>query len=434
MRTENLGSPDLPPTSHEHDSNLQPEAVLAHKVAHGQPDAHALVEKLVAAGRWPAPELLHQILNAGDAAVEPLRAVLRTDPRGWPAQAPLVHAIRLVSTLRPPAAIPELVSIVRRYINKLEEEAAEALARFGEPGFDALIDLCRDSSIHGYRRVDVALAAKTAANDDPVKRARLAELLRSILEQLVAKARENAQKEAVDLADDSEEFHGVGANDLSDGEDKDTVDDDLSDEDAAMDDDWDDGENLEDDEDWDEDEEFEEDENWDEDALLEADENWGEDDDFEDDGNDITPDVGVELAFVVSDLADLADPLAVDLIKTAFAEGLVDGSFIDQEEVDEHYRYGGAAPQARVDWLESYRTSYDKHVEALEPSDLPAPIRALRPRYRYEDRYDEGEPPPDTPATGPIFNTGPRLGRNDPCWCGSGKKYKRCHLGKELPG
>jgi preprotein translocase subunit SecA len=22
---------------------------------------------------------------------------------------------------------------------------------------------------------------------------------------------------------------------------------------------------------------------------------------------------------------------------------------------------------------------------------------------------------------------GPKLGRNDPCWCGSGKKYKRCH-------
>ena len=25
--------------------------------------------------------------------------------------------------------------------------------------------------------------------------------------------------------------------------------------------------------------------------------------------------------------------------------------------------------------------------------------------------------------------TGPRkLGRNAPCWCGSGKKYKKCHL------
>ena len=21
-----------------------------------------------------------------------------------------------------------------------------------------------------------------------------------------------------------------------------------------------------------------------------------------------------------------------------------------------------------------------------------------------------------------------KLGRNDPCWCGSGKKYKRCHM------
>ena len=22
---------------------------------------------------------------------------------------------------------------------------------------------------------------------------------------------------------------------------------------------------------------------------------------------------------------------------------------------------------------------------------------------------------------------GEKIGRNDPCWCGSGKKYKRCH-------
>ena len=22
----------------------------------------------------------------------------------------------------------------------------------------------------------------------------------------------------------------------------------------------------------------------------------------------------------------------------------------------------------------------------------------------------------------------PKLGRNDPCWCGSGKKYKKCHM------
>ena len=27
----------------------------------------------------------------------------------------------------------------------------------------------------------------------------------------------------------------------------------------------------------------------------------------------------------------------------------------------------------------------------------------------------------------PKADEGPKLGRNDPCWCGSGKKYKRCH-------
>jgi len=43
-------------------------------------------------------------------------------------------------------------------------------------------------------------------------------------------------------------------------------------------------------------------------------------------------------------------------------------------------------------------------------------------------------------SAGPLnpFDTGivvqphvrehPKIGRNDPCWCGSGTKYKRCHL------
>jgi preprotein translocase subunit SecA len=30
-------------------------------------------------------------------------------------------------------------------------------------------------------------------------------------------------------------------------------------------------------------------------------------------------------------------------------------------------------------------------------------------------------------AQGPAVNEHKDLGRNDPCWCGSGKKYKRCH-------
>jgi SEC-C motif-containing protein len=40
--------------------------------------------------------------------------------------------------------------------------------------------------------------------------------------------------------------------------------------------------------------------------------------------------------------------------------------------------------------------------------------------------FDDGRPP----VTKPIRSEGPKTGRNDPCPCGSGKKYKKCH-GKE---
>ena len=60
-----------------------------------------------------------------------------------------------------------------------------------------------------------------------------------------------------------------------------------------------------------------------------------------------------------------------------------------------------------------------------------------RPRQRYSEGRG-GEPDASRPnaapvgprpqgPTGPIRNEGPRIGRNDPCPCGSGKKYKNCH-------
>ncbi|EHQ51419.1 preprotein translocase subunit SecA [Ectothiorhodospira sp. PHS-1] len=39
---------------------------------------------------------------------------------------------------------------------------------------------------------------------------------------------------------------------------------------------------------------------------------------------------------------------------------------------------------------------------------------------------DAGDKPED-PDQEPYRREGPKLGRNDPCWCGSGKKYKHCH-------
>ena len=53
-----------------------------------------------------------------------------------------------------------------------------------------------------------------------------------------------------------------------------------------------------------------------------------------------------------------------------------------------------------------------------QPGAAPAPAPAM-PR------------PAPKPAAAPRTPTGEKLGRNDPCFCGSGKKYKKCHLLQE---
>ena len=45
-----------------------------------------------------------------------------------------------------------------------------------------------------------------------------------------------------------------------------------------------------------------------------------------------------------------------------------------------------------------------------------------------KDRIEKGELNEPPPAAGETFvKTGPEVGRNDPCHCGSGKKFKKCH-------
>ncbi len=50
------------------------------------------------------------------------------------------------------------------------------------------------------------------------------------------------------------------------------------------------------------------------------------------------------------------------------------------------------------------------------PQTPQAPKRAPEPRPA---------PPPFDPT---VVRTGPAPGRNEPCYCGSGRKYKHCHL------
>jgi hypothetical protein len=138
-------------------------------------------------------------------------------------------------------------------------------------------------------------------------------------------------------------------------------------------------------------------------------------DGLEDDDHDMA-------SSLVADLTHLADPEARELIAASFKADLVDTLMISPEDVHYFYRRGPEAverPGPR-DWLEEYKEQYQEELES----------QATGPRF--EPAADTSGPLLDIPEpTPPYENTEPRIGRNDPCWCGSGKKYKNCHLQRD---
>ncbi|GAC1664385.1 MAG: preprotein translocase subunit SecA [Candidatus Acidiferrum sp.] len=66
-------------------------------------------------------------------------------------------------------------------------------------------------------------------------------------------------------------------------------------------------------------------------------------------------------------------------------------------------------------------------ARAIEPQQLPAVAREIERRQQRQQRdlqYQTG--PAQAEAPKPV-RAGAKVGRNDPCPCGSGKKYKKCH-------
>jgi SEC-C motif-containing protein len=63
--------------------------------------------------------------------------------------------------------------------------------------------------------------------------------------------------------------------------------------------------------------------------------------------------------------------------------------------------------------------------EAAYERDGLKDLHHERARFKKQDGrwlYDEGDITPET-----VVRAGPKVGRNEPCPCGSGKKYKHCH-------
>jgi preprotein translocase subunit SecA len=91
---------------------------------------------------------------------------------------------------------------------------------------------------------------------------------------------------------------------------------------------------------------------------------------------------------------------------------------LEAVEEDEPARYESTGTSTRPG-----RVSYSGG-SAAEPSAL-AIAAAGGGAGVAEQYYDEEELPP--PVEQRVLAEEEQVGRNDPCWCGSGKKFKKCH-------
>jgi hypothetical protein len=140
------------------------------------------------------------------------------------------------------------------------------------------------------------------------------------------------------------------------------------------------------------------------------------------------------IATLVHELSLLGPQEAKDEITAAFDSGLVNGFLADRDRVEQNIAEGEAALQ--------------RCFEQLPPTAITDTIAEAesfitcgrKPATSDDDESNFGDsahaiaaphvfaPPPYQPERVPVFTAGPRVGRNDPCPCGSGKKYKKCCL------
>jgi preprotein translocase subunit SecA len=70
-------------------------------------------------------------------------------------------------------------------------------------------------------------------------------------------------------------------------------------------------------------------------------------------------------------------------------------------------------------------------IRSAEEAEGAAEERTAMTNVRYQHTdYDaalKNDQPGDAEKTQPFVRPGQKVGRNDPCPCGSGKKYKHCH-------
>jgi preprotein translocase subunit SecA len=86
--------------------------------------------------------------------------------------------------------------------------------------------------------------------------------------------------------------------------------------------------------------------------------------------------------------------------------------------------YGELMNDIRGDVVKAVLTLQVQPKQTQSNGDAPAQVAATPIARNIRTNRD-------APAAQTVRKTGPDVGRNDPCWCGSGKKYKNCHMNSD---
>jgi len=169
-------------------------------------------------------------------------------------------------------------------------------------------------------------------------------------------------------------------------------------------------------------------------------------------------DLGDEWASLVCACADLYPREVKEEIRQAYEDDLVEPMIVDWEDVKYELSLGKNVVMERlrrynklienvVDELENW-VCFDKDASEVGPDEEPFaahPVRFDEPTevsdlvddFEDDESFDEDDedaelddgfdpPLPDSEPPGTFRRAQPKVGRNDPCPCGSGLKFKKC--------
>ncbi|MFO0746891.1 MAG: SEC-C domain-containing protein [Myxococcota bacterium] len=139
-------------------------------------------------------------------------------------------------------------------------------------------------------------------------------------------------------------------------------------------------------------------------------------------GEDERPPTARELAIATAVLDALAGFFAGE------AETQSDPEAIVEREVK---LPSGDVAKVRVDPSELLEGGDDEDEEDMTDAELEELEADMLEDEAFLDLDDQNEWPPAAKAASATVRAPVRPGRNDVCWCGSGKKYKKCHLDED---